>query len=179
MRVWRNSLNSYTHLPSTPFLPRGILVKRDTQRRRPLVKLIKRPSKLDKRVLRSPENRLLRSGGQVPPSAACGVSSRILPTLIPRATAPSRGKGLGAPPQPSPLPRHGRKESRDWFHFPPQPSPSSFCQTEEPPPPPHPTPASSQILSPVLSNLASSEENGTSLNSPPALPPPAWDVSFH
>lgn len=55
-----------TLLPSTLFLPWGILVKRDTQRWRPLVKLIKRPSKLDKQVLCSPENRLLGSGWQVP-----------------------------------------------------------------------------------------------------------------
>lgn len=90
MRVWRNSLNGCTRLHSTLFLPGGILVKRDTQRWRPLIKLIKRPSKLDKRVLRSPENRLLGSGWQVPLCHVRRVSLQHLAHPHPQGHSPNQ-----------------------------------------------------------------------------------------
>ena len=53
MRIWGNSLDGGT----PPFFPpQGILVRRDMWRWRPLVKLIKKPSKLDEQVLYSPQH---------------------------------------------------------------------------------------------------------------------------
>lgn len=78
--------------PLHPLLSPRILVRRDTWRWKPLVKLIERPSKLDEWVLHSPEHQALR----------LGLASAPLPhgVSVPSASCPPSAPGLGVPLNP-------------------------------------------------------------------------------
>lgn len=121
MRTWEDSLDSCTPLP---FLPQGILVRRDTWRWRPLVRLIKKPFKLDEPVLYSLNAGLLGSSWQVP---LCHLDERVSSascTLIP---GPDEKWEAGYTLKPLPCDPAQESESTDWSCFPHLPSPSCFC----------------------------------------------------
>ena len=106
MRTWEDSLDGCTPLP---FLPRGILVRRDSWRLRPLKRLIKKLIMLDEPVLYSLNARLPGSGWQVP---LCHLDERVSSDLAPSSWDPTGSGRLGTPSNPCPVTQHRRARAQ-------------------------------------------------------------------
>lgn len=121
MRTWEDSLDSCTPLP---FLPQGILARRDTWRWRPLVRLIKKPFKLDEPVIYSLNAGLPGSGWQMP---LCHLDERVSSASCTLILGSHEKWEAVYTLKPLPCDPAQESKSTDWSCFPRLPSPSCFC----------------------------------------------------